>query len=147
LLRELELRGLSAVSQQLVKIEYKGLVFEEVLKFDVLVESCLLVEVKAVETVHPIHKAKLMSYMKLMDVPIRFVSGFIGSSSRIRYRSPFLFDLLCDLSDLLFPSCLRPERHGDADPVASNSWVIQPLRFRMYERFTDDARRVMQAAI
>jgi GxxExxY protein len=42
LMRELELRGLSAVKQQQVRIEYKGFVFEENLKFDVLVEGCLL---------------------------------------------------------------------------------------------------------
>lgn len=76
LLHELELRGLTAVSQPLVKVEYKGFVFEEVLKFDVLVESCLLVELKAVEQVHPIHKAKLMSYMKLLDVPLGLLVNF-----------------------------------------------------------------------
>ena len=38
LLRELELRGIGAVNQRLVRIEYKGLVFEEPLRFDVLVE-------------------------------------------------------------------------------------------------------------
>jgi GxxExxY protein len=38
------------------------------LKFDILVEDCVLVEVKAVETVHPIHKAQLLSYMKLLDI-------------------------------------------------------------------------------
>jgi GxxExxY protein len=76
LLRELELRGLSAMSQQTVRIDYKGLLLEEVLRFDVLVESCLLVEVKAVETIHPIHKAKLMSYMKLLDVPLGLVVNF-----------------------------------------------------------------------
>lgn len=76
LLRELELGGLNATSQERVKIEYKGLVFEEILKFDVLVESCLLVELKAVEQVHPIHKAKLLSYMKLLNVPLGLVANF-----------------------------------------------------------------------
>lgn len=76
LLRELELRLLSAVVQQRVVIEYKGLSFEEMLRFDVLVEKCLLVELKAVEEVHPIHKATLMSYMKLLDIPIGLVLNF-----------------------------------------------------------------------
>ena len=76
LLRELQLRKFSAVTQRLVRIEYKGLVFEEKLKFDVLVEQCLLLELKAVQTVLPIHKAQLLSYMKLLDVPLGLVINF-----------------------------------------------------------------------
>src|SRR6266511_1430778 len=40
-MRELSLRQVAAVNQRIVKIEYKGLVFEEPLRFDVLVEDCL----------------------------------------------------------------------------------------------------------
>jgi GxxExxY protein len=76
LLRELELRELNAKCQQRVEIAYKGLVFEEVLKFDVLVAGCLLVELKAVEQIHPIHKAKLLSYMKLLNVPLGLLVNF-----------------------------------------------------------------------
>ena len=47
LLRELELQNISAVSQRSVRIDYKGFVFEEELKFDILVEPCLkLIEQK-----------------------------------------------------------------------------------------------------
>ena len=76
LLRELELRGISALRQKVLKIDYKGFVFEETLRFDVLVEGCLLVEAKAVNEVLPIHKAVLMSYMKLLDMPIGLVVNF-----------------------------------------------------------------------
>jgi GxxExxY protein len=76
LMRELELQSLSAVSQRSVRIEYKGLVFEEKLKFDVLAEGCLLLELKAVQTVLPIHKAQLLSYMKLLDVPVGLLINF-----------------------------------------------------------------------
>ena len=76
LLRELELRGIAAVSQQRVSIEYKGLRFEESLRFDILVSACLLVEVKAVEHVLPVHKAIAMSYMKLLDVPVGLIINF-----------------------------------------------------------------------
>ena len=76
LMRELELRSLSAVKQQHVRIEYKGFVFEETLKFDVMVEDCLLVELKAVREVAPIHKAQLLSYMKLLDIPLGLLINF-----------------------------------------------------------------------
>jgi len=75
-LRELELRGIPAVSQQKISIDYKGFCFEETLRFDVLVASSLLVEVKAVETILPVHKAVLMSYMKLLDVPLGLLINF-----------------------------------------------------------------------
>src|SRR6266581_243149 len=69
LMRELELRLVAAVNQRLVRIEYKGLVFDEPLRFDVLVEDCLLLELKSIQEILPVHKAQLFSYMKLLNVP------------------------------------------------------------------------------
>ena len=76
LLKELSLRGLECVSQKSIPIEYKGFTREEPLRFDVLVESCVLVEAKAVEKVLPIHKAQLLSYMKLLNVPVGLLINF-----------------------------------------------------------------------
>jgi len=75
-LRELEIRKLTAVNQRIVKVEYKGLVFEEPLRCDVLVEDCLLVELKAVEKILPVHKAQLLSYMKLLEIPVGLLINF-----------------------------------------------------------------------
>ena len=76
LARELSLRQISCVNQRVVQIEYKGFVFEEPLRFDVLVEGCLLLELKSVQEVLPIHKAQLLSYMKLMDIPVGLLLNF-----------------------------------------------------------------------
>ena len=76
LMHELNLRKLAAVNQKLVKIEYKGIVFEEPLRFDVLVEECLLLELKSIQEILPIHKAQLLGYMKLLDVPIGLIFNF-----------------------------------------------------------------------
>jgi GxxExxY protein len=76
LLRELSLQRLGAVNQRVVQIEYKGFVFEEPLRFDVLVEDCLLLELKVVQEVLPIHKAQLLSYMKLLDIPVGLLINF-----------------------------------------------------------------------
>jgi GxxExxY protein len=57
-------------------VEYKGLVFDEPLRFDLLVDECLLVELKAVEILHPSSKAQLFSYMKLLDIPIGSLINF-----------------------------------------------------------------------
>lgn len=76
LIRELELRGFETESQQLVRVEYKGLVFEEPLRFDVLVNKCVLVEAKAVKEMLPIHQAQLLSYMKLLNIPVGLLINF-----------------------------------------------------------------------
>jgi GxxExxY protein len=76
LLRELELRSIPATTQKLVRVEYKGLVFDEPLRFDLLVDDCLLIELKAVEILHPFSKAQLFSYMKLLDIPIGLLINF-----------------------------------------------------------------------
>ena len=76
LLRELELRSIPATTQKIVRVEYKGLVFDEPLRFDLLIDDCLLVELKAVEVLHPLSKAQLFSYMKLLDVPIGLLINF-----------------------------------------------------------------------
>lgn len=76
LTKELELRGLSFICQTIVVIDYKGYTREEPLRFDVLVEGCVPVEVKAVERILPIHKAQLLSYMKPLSVPIGLLINF-----------------------------------------------------------------------
>lgn len=76
LTKELGIRGLSFVNQETVRIQYKGFTREELLRFDLLVEGCVLVEVKAVREILPIHKAQLLSYMKLLDVPIGLLINF-----------------------------------------------------------------------
>ena len=76
LIKELGLRGLSCTNQQMVRVEYKGFRREEVLRFDLLVEGCVLVETKAVQEILPIHKAQLLSYMKLLSAPLGLVINF-----------------------------------------------------------------------
>lgn len=76
LIRELELRHLTATNQKIVRISYKGFVKEEPLRFDLLVEDCVLVEAKSVEHVLPVHKAQLLSYMKLLNVPLGLLINF-----------------------------------------------------------------------
>lgn len=73
---ELMLRGYAVCTQKRVIVRYKEFSREEPLRFDLLVNECLLVEAKAVEKVLPIHKAQLLSYMKLLDVPLGLLINF-----------------------------------------------------------------------
>ena len=76
LMHELSLRNIPATNQQLVPVRYKDLVFEEKLRLDIIADECLLVENKAVEAILPVHKAQLLSYMKLMDIPLGLIINF-----------------------------------------------------------------------
>ena len=76
LVRELDLRSISSISQRHVEIEYKGMIFEEPLRLDILVEECLILELKSVQEILPIHKAQLLSYMKLLNVPLGLLINF-----------------------------------------------------------------------
>jgi GxxExxY protein len=76
MLCELQLRQLAMETQRIVPISYKGFHREEPLRFDVLVEGCVLIEGKAVERILPIHQAQLLSYMKLLNVPIGLLINF-----------------------------------------------------------------------
>ena len=73
---ELRLRGVASESQRAVQVSYKGFTRDEPLRFDSLVEGCVLVEIKAVEAILPIHKAQLLSYMKLLNVPVGLLINF-----------------------------------------------------------------------
>jgi GxxExxY protein len=66
---ELGLRGHQVQNQDEVLVRYKQFQRLYPLRFDLLVNRCLFVEVKAASDVHPINKAQLLSYMKLLDIP------------------------------------------------------------------------------
>ena len=70
LIRECELRNIPVVRQAPVGVAYKGATVGEG-QLDLLVDGCLVVELKAVETLLLIHTAQLMSYLKATKMPPR----------------------------------------------------------------------------
>lgn len=77
LARELELAGYASSSEQCIRVDYKGKIIEERLRYDLLVEGCVLVEAKAIEgeiTVE--HRMQLLSYMKVLDIPVGLIINF-----------------------------------------------------------------------
>ncbi len=67
LVEELKLNGISFKTNVNVPIQYKDADLGGILKIDLLVEDALILELKAVETMHPVFKAQLLSYLKLAD--------------------------------------------------------------------------------
>jgi len=74
--RECELRNIPFVKELQVSLEYKGLVFDQSLRVDILIDNLLIVELKAVEKLLPIHKAQLLSYLKLLNKPLGLLINF-----------------------------------------------------------------------
>ena len=74
--RELELRGIPHRSQVPVPLEYKGIEVEKGYVIDLLVEDRLIVEMKAVEKLLPIHAAQLITYMRLRGVSAGLLVNF-----------------------------------------------------------------------
>jgi GxxExxY protein len=104
--RELELRSISAVTQKIVRAEYKGLVFHEPLRFDLLIDECLLIELKAVEILHHSSKAQLFSYMKLLNIPIGLV---------INFHEPVLKN---GISRMILPGVNQSEGFGGREEIS-----------------------------
>lgn len=75
-LHELHLRGLSVEKQRTVPIRYKGMLFAEELRFDVLVGNQVLVELKSVHELLPIHTAQVLTYMRLLGIPVGLLINF-----------------------------------------------------------------------
>lgn len=77
LARELQLRGLSSVRQLPVLVTYKGdAINEEAYRIDLLVEDSVLIELKTVAEILPIHEAQLHTYMKLSKISLGLLINF-----------------------------------------------------------------------
>ena len=66
--RELTLRGLCWIQQQKVPLHYKGVRVDSAYRVDFVVEDRLIVEVKSVEVLESIHRAQLLTYLRLLRV-------------------------------------------------------------------------------
>lgn len=76
LTRNLEKRGLRAERQKAVRFEYDGMTFEEGLRLDLLVENQVIVELKSVEQLAPVHGKQLLTYLRLMNLLVGLLINF-----------------------------------------------------------------------
>jgi len=73
---EIEKRGLTVKRQVPVSIEYEGIRFEEGFRADLIVEDKVIVELKSVENVSPVHKKQLLTYLRLTDSRLGLLINF-----------------------------------------------------------------------
>jgi GxxExxY protein len=76
LCHELHLRGLPFKRQIDLPISYKGLKLDCGYKIDLIVQDTVLLELKSVEKLHPIHEAQLLTYLRLTEKPVGLLINF-----------------------------------------------------------------------
>jgi len=76
LARELERRGFRVERQKAVPIEYDGVIFEEGFRADLVVENRVVVELKSVECLAPVHSKQLLTYLRLMHLKVGLLINF-----------------------------------------------------------------------
>jgi Archaeal/vacuolar-type H+-ATPase subunit A len=76
LARMLEQHGLQVRRQVSVPIRLAGLSFDEGFRVDILVEDRLVIELKSVETLAPVHSKQLLTYLRLLNLPLGLLINF-----------------------------------------------------------------------
>jgi GxxExxY protein len=76
LAHELIKRGFVIERQKLIPILYNGLVFDEGFRADLVVEDLIILELKSVETILPVHKKQLLTYLRLTDKKLGLLINF-----------------------------------------------------------------------
>jgi iron complex transport system substrate-binding protein len=69
-------RGMAVVRQKPVSFSYDGMLFEEGFRIDLLVEKKVIVELKSVEKLSPVHSKQLLTYLRLMNLPVGLLINF-----------------------------------------------------------------------
>lgn len=76
LVYELAQHGLKVIQQKPIPVNYREVTLDCGYRLDLLVEDEVIVEIKSVDTLLPIHKAQLMSYLKLSGCPVGLLINF-----------------------------------------------------------------------
>lgn len=99
MVHELGLRNIKVKTQEKVPICYKGVYLDADLRYDLLVENCIVVELKAVKDMIPIFEAQSMSYAKLLGVPKSILINFTCTNIFYKGQKTFVNELFKELPD------------------------------------------------
>ena len=97
--KELTERSISFQSELLVPIQFKGIELETDLRCDLFIENCIVVELKAIEAIAPIHHAQLLTYMKLLEAPKGILFNFHTVNLFKDGQKTFVNEYFKDLKD------------------------------------------------
>ena len=86
LARALERRGLQVERQKTIRFEYDGMVFDEGFRLDLLVSQKVIVELKSVENLAPVHGKQLLTYLRLMNLTVGLLINFGAATLKAGLR-------------------------------------------------------------
>ena len=95
---ELERNGYSVKQQVIANVVYDGLLMETTLKLDLLVNDLVVVELKTVEELKPVHQSQLLTYMKLLQKPQGLLINFF-TDNITKSMKPFVNEYFTSLPD------------------------------------------------
>lgn len=99
MIRELTLRKINFKSEMHVPVNYKGIDIDTDFRCDFFIEDVLVVELKAVDQVLPIHQAQIMTYMKLLKAPEGLLLNFNVNNIFYEGQKTYVNDLYRQLED------------------------------------------------
>ena len=73
---ELQQQGLAVKKQEAIPVNWKGLTMEMGFRADIIVENKVVIELKSVETVAPVHFKQLLTYLKLINIKLGLLINF-----------------------------------------------------------------------
>ena len=112
LVESLTRRGLAVERQKPISFEFDGIKLVDAFRADVLIEGELLIELKSVERVAPVHLKQLLTYLRLIDLPLGLLMNFGDETFRAGLKR-----VVNGLSAFPSPSRLRV----NPNPLASHT--------------------------
>jgi GxxExxY protein len=80
LTRALVRQGLKVERQKLVRFEYDGMIFEDGLRIDLIVDDRVIIELKSVEKLAPVHAKQVLTYLRLLNLQVGLLINFGGAT-------------------------------------------------------------------
>ena len=79
---ELERRGYEVQRQKAVSFEYDGMVFEDAYRVDLIINHCVVVEIKSIEAIAPVHCKQTLTYLRLLGLQVALLINFSEAAIR-----------------------------------------------------------------
>jgi GxxExxY protein len=98
LYHELQKNGFEVKQQLIIPVFYDNLRIDTELKLDLLVNDLIVLELKTVETILPVHEAQILTYMKLLEAPQGLLINFF-TDNIVKSMKPFVNDYFSILED------------------------------------------------
>jgi len=98
LMRELQLQNIKYSAEERITISYKDILLDSELRANLFIENCIVLELKSVERILPIHEAQILTYIKLLNVPKGLLINFNCTNIVQNGKRAFVNELIYNLN-------------------------------------------------